>query len=76
MNISATDLRRAADIKDNIEKLNIELSKLLSGEGIGNAMRKSFTGIKRPRRKMSVASKAKIAAAQRARWAKWKAKQK
>ena len=31
--------------------------------------------VKRPRKPMSVAARRKIAAAQRARWARWKAKQ-
>ena len=69
MNISATQLRRAADIQDKIESLQSELSKLLgNGSAITNAPRSE-----RKRRKMSAAARAKIAAAQRARWAKVRA---
>jgi len=69
-NISAQDLRRAATIKDEIESLQSELSKILNGGGgrAGNA-----TGGGKGRRKMSASAKAKIAAAARARWAKAKA---
>jgi hypothetical protein len=64
MNISATQLRRAADIQDKIESLQSELNQLL-----GNASAPANKP-ERKRRKMSAAAKAKIAAAQRARWAK------
>lgn len=61
-NLSANQLRRAADIKDELESLETELSRLL-----GNA---DGPAAPRKRRKMSAAARAKIAAAQRARWAK------
>jgi ribosomal protein L15 len=67
MNISATQLRRAADIQDKIESLQSELGKLL---GNGSASATDSTTPTRKRRKMSAAARAKIAAAQRARWAK------
>jgi len=70
MNISATQLRRAADIQDKIESLQSELGKLL---GNGSATAAESTTPERKRRKMSRAAKAKIAAAQRARWAKVRA---
>jgi hypothetical protein len=63
-NLSASQLRRAADIKDKIESLQKELSRLLGGTKGVAAPRK--------RRKMSAAGRAKIAAAARARWAKVK----
>jgi hypothetical protein len=60
--LSASQLRRAADIKDEIEALQSTLARLLGGTNGAVAPRK--------RRKMSAAARAKIAAAQRARWAK------
>lgn len=85
-NVSADQLRRAASIKDEIESLEGELSKILGGE-LGNAKRKytkrtggdvdkfkdahGMNG--KPKRKMSAAGRAKIAAAAKARWAKAKA---
>jgi hypothetical protein len=75
-NISASDLRRAATIKDKIESLQSEVEKILGVDGVGNGLRASPATIKRGRRKMSASAKAKIAAAQRARWAKWKAAKK
>ena len=73
MNISSTQLRRAADIQDKIESLQNELGKLL---GDGSASATVSTKPERKRRKMSAAGKAKIAAAQRARWAKVRAEKK
>jgi ribosomal protein L15 len=70
MNISATQLRRAADIQDKIESLQNELGKLL---GNGSASTADSAQPERKRRKMSAAARAKIAAAQRARWAKVRA---
>jgi hypothetical protein len=76
INISASDLRRAATIKDEIDELQSELNKLLGGgTGIGYGLiperkaRKKQSG----KRKMSAAGRARIAAAARARWAKVKA---
>jgi hypothetical protein len=64
MNISSSQLRRAADIQDKIESLQSELNQLL-GNGLAVTAKPEPT-----RRKMSAAARAKIAAAQRARWAK------
>jgi hypothetical protein len=61
-NLSAGQLRRAADIKDKIESLQKELSRLLGSPDGAAAPSK--------RRKMSAAARGKIAAAQKARWAK------
>jgi len=73
-NISATDLRRAADLKDKIESLQTDLNKIL-GHFVGNGLvaTSSPKAKKTGRRKMSAAGRAKIAAAARARWAKVKA---
>ena len=62
MHLSASQLRRAADVKDQIESLETELSRLLGTAGRPVAPR--------ARRKLSAAARARIAAAQRARWAK------
>jgi hypothetical protein len=62
INLSASQLRRAADIKDKIEALQSELARILGSTNGAAAPRK--------RRKLSVAARARIAAAQRARWAK------
>ena len=54
MNVTASQLRRAADVKDKIESLESELSRLLG----------SAEGAVTPRKRR------KMGAAQRARWAK------
>jgi len=63
--ITSTVLREAADLKDKIIELEHELASLL-----GSAL----TPAPAPKRKfkMSAAGRAKIAAAQKARWAKVK----
>jgi hypothetical protein len=61
INLTASELRRAANLKDKIETLQSELARLL-GNTNGAAPRK--------RRGISAAGRARIAAAQRARWAK------
>lgn len=58
-------LRRAASIKERLESLNKELRRLLDG-AIANG------AISSKKRTMSAAVRKKIAAAQRARWAKRK----
>ena len=80
-NITAKALRRAADLKDQIESLSNELTRILSGGGNGvpspfSARRGRPPGNgKKPtgKRNMSPAARAKIAAAAKARWAKAKA---
>jgi hypothetical protein len=62
INLSASQLRRAADIKDKIEALQSNLARLLGSTNSGAAPRK--------RRKRSAAARARMAAAQRVRWAK------
>jgi hypothetical protein len=72
-NLSSSQLRRAASIKDLIEALQTKLTKILGGKANGGA------APARPvhkRRKMSAAGRAKIAAAARARWARVKAAKK
>ena len=75
LDISTDQLRRALQIKEQIESLQGQLNSLLSGgpgssgTGIGYARRGRPPG---GRRTMSPAARARIAAAQRARWAKQK----
>jgi len=65
-NLSAEQLRRAATIKDQIDSLQTELDRLL---GSSNGKEVS-TG----KKTMSASARARIGAAQKARWAKVKGK--
>jgi hypothetical protein len=75
MNISASELRRAAAIKDKVEALQAELDKILAGHDVGTTVSPAskVSRKKGVRRKMSAAARARIAAGARARWAKAKA---
>ncbi len=64
INLSAGQLRRAAEIKEQIETLQAELSRLL-----GRAPAATENGSPR-KRHMSADAIARISAAQKARWAK------
>jgi hypothetical protein len=75
-NLTAKQLNRAAKIKGRIEKLETQFTGLLGvpGSVTKGRMRSATAGqTVRRRRKMSAAAKAKIAAAQKKRWAKWRA---
>jgi hypothetical protein len=63
--LTAQQLRRAASIKEQIDILNQELRRLLDG-----TTHNGFVSAQK--RTMSAAAKKKIAAAQRARWARLK----
>ena len=67
-NISVQQLKRAVTLREQIEKLEGELTDIL---GKSPAVEVSTNG-NGGRRKMSAAARAKIAAAHRARWAKQK----
>ena len=67
--LTPTQLRQAADLKEQIEKLQNQLVVL---GGSGSGMPSPFKKAKPAKRKMSAAARAKIAAAQKARWAKQK----
>src|SRR5688572_11543875 len=67
--ISTDQLRRALQIKEEIDSLQSHLTSLLSG-AIQNRQSKIQNGTSR--RTMSASARARIAAAQRARWAKVK----
>jgi hypothetical protein len=69
--LTTTELRRALEIRERIESLSAELSSLLGGRG-APARSTEKPGRRRRRRKpkISAEGRARIAAAQRARWAK------
>jgi hypothetical protein len=69
LNISASKLRKASQLKERIEALNNELANLLTEMApapVAKVMRK--------RRAMSAAARKKISEAAKARWAKFRAK--
>jgi hypothetical protein len=70
-NLSAKQLRKAANLKDKIAGLEKELTKLLGSAPVLANPRESKPA--RKKRRMSAAGRARIAAAQKARWAKVKA---
>lgn len=67
-------LRKAVTISEQIQKLQAELDAILSGCGMGNGDFSDSAAVRQQRRtrKMSAAGRRRIAAAQRARWAKAK----
>jgi len=65
VNVSSSQLQRAAGIKQSIERLEAELNRILGGETAGVSRRGRAPG-----RKMSAAARRKIATAQKARWAR------
>ena len=64
-NLSIQQLRKAATLKEKIQSLEKELGRIL-----GSPTKPVAHVAPKKRRKMSAAGRAKIAAAQRARWAK------
>ena len=68
--ITSAQLKRAADIKDRIDGLTRQLNAILGGSAPAPAAKGNAT---MKRGVMSAAGRARIAAAQRARWAKIKA---
>jgi len=72
-NLSAKQLRQAATIKEKIDSLESELNRLLGTEVSNGRTSNLATDGRKKKRTMSAAAKAKIAAAQRARWAKVRA---
>lgn len=68
INITPTQLRKAADIQEKIQSLQEELGQLLSASGPGEN-----TATEPPKKyKFSAAARARMRAAQKARWAKIK----
>jgi len=70
-NLTTTQLQRILAIKEHIEGLQGQIDSIAGGGG-GEVPIPSATKVRRKRR-MSRAGRARIAAAQRARWAKVKA---
>lgn len=73
MSISIEILKEAIAIKEEIASLESRLVKILGTTDIGDRIEAETTGVggrKKGRRKMSAAGRARIAEAQRARWAK------
>lgn len=66
--LTSTQLKRAAELKDGISALEIELTSILGASP--SPVYRAVAPVKKF--KMSAAARAKIAAAQRARWAKVK----
>jgi hypothetical protein len=69
--LSAKQLHQAANLKEKIEALTKELSQLAGSTDKTIAAAKEAKGLKK-RRGMSAAGRARIAAGQKARWAKIK----
>jgi hypothetical protein len=66
--LSARQLRRAADIKDQVQTLETELGQIL-----GSSTKPAALAAPKRRRKMSAAGRARMSAAAKARWAKIRA---
>ena len=67
---SAAALRKAAEIREKIEKLEDDYSAIMLGKPADPARKVSTR--KRTKRKLSAAGRARIVAAQKKRWAKVK----
>jgi hypothetical protein len=70
--LSAKALRRAATLREKIDRLQGDLKKLLGGSNVAPAAGRK-TRKTRKRSKMSAAARARIGAATRARWARYRA---
>ncbi|HXC37246.1 MAG TPA: hypothetical protein VNV43_15325 [Candidatus Acidoferrales bacterium] len=68
LNLTPAQLKHAADIKEQIAALEDELQSIVRG-GIGNG---APSPSRTRRNRMSAAGRARIIAAQKARWAKFK----
>ena len=66
LSLTSAQLKHAADIKDKISALEKELASILGSP----AKASTPTPAPKKKSKMSAAARAKIAAAQKARWAK------
>ena len=73
--LSVSDLRKAADLKERIEALESKLNQLMGGSS-SSASAETVSSGPRKKRGMSAAGRARIIAAQKARWAKVKAAKK
>jgi len=71
--VSIEQLKQVISIKEEIAKLEAQLANITGGKQLP-VISTEASPVKKGRKKMSAAGKAKIAAAQKARWAKVKAK--
>jgi len=67
LNLTARQLRQAADIQERIQSLQAQLSQILGGAA---APARAAVPAAAPKRKLSAAGRAAIVAAAKARWAK------
>jgi hypothetical protein len=67
--LSPAQLRQAADIQEQIEALKAELDQVLAVEVVGSAPSVAAEPARKGRKRFSARTRAKMAAAQRARWA-------
>lgn len=72
--LTASQLRKAASLKDKIAKLEKELTSILGASA--PLAKTATTKLAKKKGKMTAAGRARIAAAQKARWAKIKAAKK
>ncbi len=71
--LTAVQLRKAASIREKIDRLQAELDSILGGSSAPKAI--AAPAVK-PKRKMSAVARARMAAAAKARWAKIRAAKK
>ena len=71
-NLSSSQLRQAADLKEKISALENELSQLLGSTSQPVAVKPAVATAPKKKGGMSAAGRARIVAAQKARWAKIK----
>ena len=75
-NLSAQQLRRAASLRERIDKLENALAAILNWTGEAQVKAKPSSGLavqSKPKRRISKAARAKMAASAKKRWAKAKA---
>ncbi len=72
-NITSQQIYRAAALRERIEALEEELTRILGVVEEPTAAVAAEPGLKKPRRRFTAATRAKMAAAMKARWAARKA---
>jgi len=71
-NLTSEQLRKAADLKEQITKLEQSLAELLGGTALVELDHVATDLVRRKKRKISAAGIARIKAAQKVRWAKYR----